>query len=288
MTTTVDQQPGRHSAPGPEATGEPTSLPDGLRVTQARVLRSEWAKFFSLRSSYFALGAAVLGMVGFGALFAAVTANRWQEMRPQRRLAFDPTAISLNGYALAQLVVGVLGVLVITGEYSTGMIRASMSAVPTRLPVLWAKLAVFAVVAFVVTTVSAFTAFFLGQALLSGQHIQTTIGAPDVLRAVLGTGLYLTVVGLLGVAIGWIIRNTAGAIATVFGILLVVPALAEALPDSWATHVNPYLPSNAGQQLVTVRHEAGMLAPWAGFAVFCGYAVAAIVLAAVLLRRRDV
>jgi ABC-2 type transport system permease protein len=262
-------------------------LPDDLKVTQWRVVRSEWLKFWSLRSSYITLGAAVVGMIAFGVLFSAVTANRWPVMRAAAKLRFDPTDTSLRGFALAQLIVGVLGVLVVTGEYSTGMIRATMSAAPTRLPVIWAKAAVFGVVTYVVGTVTAFVSFFVGQALLSSQHIQTTLSAPGVLRAVLGVGLYLTVVGLLGVALGWIIRSTAGGIATLFGLLLVLPALGEALPDSWSTHVVPYLPSDAGQSVTAVRPDPGSLAPWTGFGWFCVYALVAFVLAVVLVRRRD-
>jgi ABC-2 type transport system permease protein len=274
------------------ADGAPTTsldahLPAGLKVTQLRVLRSEWLKFWTLRSSYITLGAAVLGMIGFGVLFSAVTASRWPELREVRKLAFDPTGTSLRGFELAQLILGVLGVLLVTGEYGTGMIRASMSAAPKRLPVVWAKAAVFTAVAFVVGEVSAFVAFLAGQALLSSQHIQTSLGAPEVLRTVFGTGLYLTGVGLLGVALGWIIRSTAGGIATLFGLLLVLPALGEALPDSWAQHINPYLPSNAGQSLTAVHPDPGMLAPWTGFGVFCVYVVVAFAFAVVLVKRRD-
>jgi ABC-2 type transport system permease protein len=262
-------------------------LPDDLKVTQLRLLRSEWLKFRSLRSTYATLLATIVGMIGFGILFAAVTASRWATMTAAERARFDPTAVSLRGYFLAQLVVGVLGVLVVTGEYSTGMIRATIAAAPKRLPVLWAKVIVFAVVTFVVTTLSSFGAFLAGQAILSSQHIETTLAAPNVLRAVIGTGLYLTVVGLLGVALGWIIRATAGAIGTVFGLLLVLPVLGDALPASWGANINPYLPSNAGAQVLSVQHSAGMLSPWTGFAVFCLYAVVGIVVAAVLLKRRD-
>jgi ABC-type transport system involved in multi-copper enzyme maturation permease subunit len=264
-----------------------SGLPGDLKVTQLRLVRSEWLKFRSLRSTYATLLATILGMVGFGILFAAVTASRWSVMDARERARFDPTAVSLRGYFLAQLVVGVLGVLIVSGEYGTGMIRATLSAAPKRLPVLWAKVIVFAVVTFVVTTLSSLVAFLAGQAILSSQHIETTLAAPNVLRAVIGTGLYLTVVGLLGVALGWIIRHTAGAIATVFGLLLVLPALGDALPTSWGDHINPYLPSNAGQQLVSVQHEIGMLSPWSGFAVFYLYAVVGIAVAAVLLKRRD-
>lgn len=282
-TDTVDAKRDDRPSPPPAA----AKLPTDLKVTQWRVLRSEWLKFRSLRSSYYALATALVGMIGFGSLFAAVTANRWARFTHAEQLRFDPTGVSLRGFYLAQLVIVVLGVLVVTGEYSTGMIRASLSAVPTRLPVLWAKAVVFAVAAWLVTTLGAFGAFFAGQKLLSSQHIQTTLSAPNVLRSVLGVGLYLTVVGLLGVGLGWIIRNTAGAIATAFGLLLVLPALAEALPSSWADNVIPYLPSNAGQVLTSVRTDPIMLAPWTGFAVFCGYAAAALVIGAILLKRRD-
>jgi hypothetical protein len=280
-----------HEADGGAPSRVPASLdahlPTGLKVTQWRVVRSEWAKFWSLRSSWITLAATVIGMIGFGILFSAVTANRWPVEHMAAKLRFDPTGTSLRGFELAQLIVGVLGVLVVTGEYGTGMIRATMSAVPTRLPVLWAKGAVFGVVVYVVGTVTSFVAFLIGQALLSSQHIQTTLSAPGVLRAVFGTGLYLTVVGLLGVALGWIIRSTAGGIATLFGMLLVLPALGEALPDSWAQHIDPYLPSNAGGSIAAVHPDPGMLAPWTGFGVFCIYAVVGVVLAVVLVRRRD-
>jgi ABC-2 type transport system permease protein len=205
----------------------------------------------------------------------------------EERARISPTGASLRGVLLAQLIIGVLGVLVVTGEYSTGMIRASLSAAPTRLPVLWAKAIVFAVVTWALCTASAFVAFFAGQALLHAQHFDTTLSAPGVLRSVMGAGLYLTVVGLLGVALGWIIRHTAGAISALFGLLLILPLLAEALPDSWAQHIVPYLPSNAGARIMNPRISPGDLAPWTGFAWFCGYLVVSIVVAAVLLTRRD-
>ncbi|HVV12274.1 ABC transporter permease [Amycolatopsis sp.] len=258
-----------------------------VRVTQARVVAFEWVKFRSLRSSYIALAANFVVLAGFGVLFPAVIKSRWPRMDLAEQARFDPAGASLRGLFLAQLIIGVLGVLVVSGEYSTGQIRSTLTAVPRRLPVLWAKLAVFAVASFVVCTAGAFVAFFAGQAILSPLHIQTTLSAPGVLRAVLGTGLYLTVVGLLGVALGWLLRHTAGAIGTLFGLLLVVPGLVEALPDSWSNTIGPYLPSTAGQAVAMVRADSGSLAPWTGFAVFCGYLVVAVVGAAVLLRRRD-
>ncbi|GLY68206.1 ABC transporter permease subunit [Amycolatopsis taiwanensis] len=264
------------------------SMPPGVKVTHARVAASEWAKFFSLRSSYLVLAATVLVMAGFGVLFSGVTANRFSSMSPAELAKYDPTATSLRGVFMAQLTIGVLGVLTVTGEYATGMIRSSVSAAPRRLPLVWAKLIVFGLVSGMVCTASAFGAFFLGQALLNAQHAGTTLAAPGVFRAVLGTGLYLTVVGLIGVALGWIVRHTAGAIATLFGVLLILPPLMSALPDSWGRHINPYLPTNAGQEVLTVHPEPGMLAPWNGFVVFCLYLVLAVAAGAISLRRRDV
>ncbi|MDT5026308.1 MAG: type transport system permease protein [Micromonosporaceae bacterium] len=255
------------------------------KVTQGRVLVSEWIKLRSLRSTVYTLLAAIVMTVGLGMLFSGVMANRWAQLDPQELARFDPTGVSLRGVFLAQLAIGVLGVLLISGEHSTGMIRATLSAVPKRLPVLWAKVGVFSVVAAVLMTAASFLAFLGGQALL-GSH-GTTLAAAGVVRAVVGAGLYLTVVGLLGIGLGFIIRNTAGAIATLFGLLLVLPILGEVLPSTWSQHVVPYLPSNAGQAIMSIHQAPGDLAPWTGFAVFCGYAAAAIIAAAILLKRRD-
>jgi hypothetical protein len=256
-------------------------------VTQAKVLRSEWIKMRTLRSTFFTLLAALVALIGLGALFSAFTANHWPSMNAAERADFEPALTSLRGYFLAQLAVGVLGVLMMTGEYATGMIRATLAAVPRRLPVLWAKAGLYTAVVWVVTTAGALVAFLVGQSLLSSHHINTTLSAPGVPRVVFGAGLYLAVVGLLGVAIGALIRNTAGGVATLFGLLLVVPVLFEALPASWANHVNQWLPSNAGQSLVDLHHKAHTLTPWTGFTVFVLYALAALAAAAVLLKRRD-
>jgi ABC-type transport system involved in multi-copper enzyme maturation permease subunit len=277
MSTTTITAP-RHSA------GQDKAV-EHHEVTQGRVLVSEWIKLRSLRSTVYTLLAAIVMTVGLGMLFAGVTANRWAQLDPPERAQFDPTGVSLRGVFLAQLAIGVLGVLLISGEYSTGMIRATLAAVPKRLPVLWAKAGLFSVVAAVLMIAASFAAFLGGQALL-GSH-STTLAAAGVARAVVGAGLYLTVVGLLGVGLGFIIRNTAGAIATLFGLLLVLPVLGAVLPSSWAKHIVPYLPSNAGQAVMSVHQAPGDLAPWTGFAVFCGYAAAAIIAAAILLKRRD-
>ncbi|WP_182906889.1 ABC transporter permease subunit [Microbispora sp. H13382] len=258
---------------------------DRRRVTQGRVMRSEWIKLWSLRSTVYTLVAAVGTMIGAGMLLCAFMAAQAALPGSPHQALFDPAGAGLRGVSLAQLAVGVLGVLLVTAEYSTGMIRATLSAVPRRLPVLWAKAGVFTVVAAVLMIAASFTAFLGGQAVLGERG--TTLAADGVARAVAGAGLYLTVVGLLGVGLGFILRNTAGAVAALFGLLLVLPTLGEVLPADWGRRVVPYLPSNAGQVIMSVRPAPGELAPWTGFAIFCGYAAVTIVVAAVLLKRRD-
>src|SRR6201993_4522636 len=146
-----------------------------LKVTQARVLLSEFTKFRSLRSTVYTLLTAVALMIGIGALFSAVTASQYHTFSAVDKAAFNPVTTSLIGVSFAVVAFGVLGVLLMSGEYSTGMIRSSLTAVPRRLPVLWAKLAVFAAVIFSVSLVTSLVSFFLGQALLDGQHIGVTI-----------------------------------------------------------------------------------------------------------------
>jgi ABC-2 type transport system permease protein len=254
-------------------------------VTQTRVLRSEWLKMRTLRSTLIVLALTVVALVGIAALIGAVTNSHFASMSPGERANFNAVDRVLGGVNIAQLTIGVLGVLLVTGEYSTGMIRATFAAVPRRLPVLWAKLAVFAVVVFVICLAASFIAFFVGQATL-GTH-GVGLSAPGALRAVFGVALYVTVVGLLGVAFGFIIRNTAGGIAALFLLLLVLPGLSNLLPSSWQNSIVPYYPSNAGQALYTLHGDHAMMQPWSGFALFVGYLAVAVLIAAVGLRRRD-
>ena len=257
----------------------------GIKVTQARVARSEWIKLRSLRSTVYTLAASVAITVGIGLLLAGIALLHLDAGHGLGSL--DPATISLYGVYPAQLTIGVLGVLLVTGEYATGLIRATLSAVPRRLPVLWAKLGVFAVVAAVTSETALFVTFLAGQAILSAKHAGASLSDPGVLRAVTGAGLYLTVVGLLAMALGFIVRNTAGAMAMLFSIVLVLPVLGDVPPADWATHIAPYLPSNAGQAVMQLRPALNTLAPWTGFALFAGYTAVAIAVAAVVLKRRD-
>jgi ABC-type transport system involved in multi-copper enzyme maturation permease subunit len=267
----------------------PVDLAEG-RITQLGVIRSEWIKLRSLRSTWYSLLATVVIVTGLGTLFSALRAHRFnQATGPDGRVfGFDATQVSLRGVFLAQLAIGVLGVLVITGEYSTGMIRSSIAAVPHRQPVLIAKALVFGIMAFVVTGVSAFFAFVFGQQALASTHAQASLSTPHAVRAIFGAALYLTVIGLLAVGLGFLVRNTAGAIAALFGVVLVLPLLTNALPDPYSTDIAKYLPLSAGTQIMVTRNfDPTMLGPWTGLGVTALYAVAAIVGGAVMLKRRD-
>jgi hypothetical protein len=266
----------------------PTSSADNgtgkhVRVTQTRVVLSEWTKFRSLRSTIYTLLLAVVFMIGIGAMITAITSNQPGGLEPGE----SGVSISLSGIFFAQLAIGVLGVLLITGEYGTGMIRSSLTVVPRRLPMLWAKLGVFAGVAALTMLVSSFAAFFVGQAVLSGQQMNGSLSDPGALRAVVGAALYVTVAGMIALALGALLRNTAAAITTFVGVFFVLPTLTLLLPASVTEHFVQYLPSNLGGVLAGSAGGPHSLAPWTGFGLLCGYAVILIGSAAWRLRRAD-
>ena len=254
-------------------------------VTPARVVRSEWIKLRSLRSTTMTLAAALGALIIAGCLAGWATSHYWATARPEQIAQFSPIDSTLVGYNLAQLAVVVLGVLLVTGEYATGMIRATFATVPRRLPVLWAKAIVYAGVTFVLMLAAAFAAFVGGQQFL-GTH-GTDLSATDALRAIFGVAGYLTLIGVFAVALGFIIRSTAGGIATLFGLLLVLPGIGLLLPASWQHHVLPYLPSNAGASMISAQHAAGSLSESAGLVVLLGWVVAALLCAALLVKQRD-
>ena len=265
----------------------PATRRDGSGVTLPHVIRSEWTKLWSLRSTRYSLIAAFVGMAGLGPLIAVVSMARWAHLSVQDRLTFDSIDRSLGGFHLAQLAIAVLGVLVITGEYSTGQIRSSLLAVPRRLPVLWAKLLVFAAVTFMLMLVASLIGFFASQAILTQHHVNVSLSHPHALRALLGTVLYMTVTGVLCTALGTIVRSTAGGISTFVALLFVLPGIMDILPSSIGNAVHPYLPSTAGAGVGQAVLDPHMFSPWGGFALFCGYTALAVAVAAYVLRRRD-
>jgi ABC-2 type transport system permease protein len=257
------------------------------RVTHRRVLQAEWTKLRSLHSSLYCLLATAAVTVGLAVGFAAADVSRWDQMTAQDRAKFDPTQICLFGIYLAQVAVGVLGVLTASSEYGTGLIRATLTAVPRRLPVLWAKTCVTAAATLTATVPATIAAFLLGQAILSRRQLNVSFTHPNTARAVIGAAGYLAVIAVLGLALGVILRGTAPAITTLTGILLVAPVLAGLLPGTWGHDITKYLPSNAGQAIMTMKSSSASLSPFVGLAVLCAYTAAALLAAAVLLNRRD-
>ena len=256
-------------------------------ATFGDVLRSEWTKLRSVRSTFWSLTATVVLGVGLGAAISAAAAHGYPKSSVSGKLSWDPTAVSLDGMALASLAIVVLGVLCISSEYSSGMIHPSLIAVPKRGRVLAAKSLVFAAVTFVVGEVTSFAAFFVGQALISGHAPHAALGDPGVARAVVGTGLLLASLAVLSVAAGTLLRHPATAIATMIAVLFVLPAIAQALPDSWRNPVTEFWPTEAGGQLTSVYHAAHTLQPWPGFGVMCLFTAIVYAVAWTLLDRRD-
>jgi ABC-2 type transport system permease protein len=254
------------------------------------LISAEWTKIRSLRSTVWALLLLFVVTVGFTALFTGLTVAQWDTSDPAQKaqILADPGRMVLGaGFQLGQLAVCVLGVLVVTGEYSSGTIRASLLAVPTRTPVLAAKAAVFAVLIFIVGELTAIPTFFLGSAILHSRA-PVSITDPGVLRAVFGGGLYLAVLAVFAIAIGALVRHTAGAITGIIGFVLVLAPLTQLLPGSLGKHIHAYLPSEAGS-LAASPHQApnDLLTPWQGLSVFCLETAVLVAVAAYLLRRRD-
>jgi len=271
------------------AAGVP-GLPSG-RYTLAGALRSEWTKLRSVRSTSWSLVATAVLTIAIGILATSTEAGRWAHANAGDRLAFDPTSLSLAGFLFGQLAIGVLGVLMVSAEYSTGTIRATFGAIPNRTLVLAAKVAVFSVVAFVIGEALAFSSFFIGQAVLSGSAPTAALSQPGVLRAVVGGGLFLTVLGLFAVGLGSIVRHSAGAITAFVAIFFVIPLIVEALPSTIKDAVGKYLPDNIGATMTTVkqgfRTDVPTFSPWVSFGLLCAYAAVTLAIGGILLARRD-
>ncbi|MBB4664705.1 ABC transporter permease [Conexibacter arvalis] len=253
-----------------------------IAVTHARVARSEWIKLRTVRSTVLTYLFAIAALGGSGLLVAISALERWESMSPSERAGVRIHEYVLAGDDLAFLALGVVGVIAVTGEYTTGMVRATLAAVPARLPVLWAKLAVLCATTFALMLPTSLVTYLVGDAIMS-QRWEERLTDPGVLRVVVGTAVVATLVCALGVVLGFLLRSTAGAIATLFAILIVLPmTLGQFVPE-----IAPYLPSSAMLSFITVSPEEDMLAAWPGLALFAGYVAVAIGGAAARLKRRD-
>ncbi|MFF0341304.1 hypothetical protein [Kribbella sp. NPDC004875] len=272
------------AADGRAATAKPQ-----YRVTGPRVLRSETAKLWSLRSTWITLALGLLFLVAFGTIAAvryhsSLTSGR--QLDPDFAHA-TTLSLALFGVPLSQLALGVLGVLVTAGEYSTGMIRSTLAAVPRRLPVLWSKAAVYGVVALLIAFVGTFVAFLVDSGILTGTPAALTISHSGVVRSLLGATLYLGLIGVIGVALGAMLRSVAGAISALVGALMLVPGLISLLPTAWHNAIQQYLPSEAGQAMYALHQAPHTLSPGAGLLVFAGWTALALAGGAWRLARSD-
>ena len=265
----------------------------GGRASLGGAVRSELTKIRSVRSTFWTLAAMILVTIGIGALFSFGHAQSFGQLTAAQQARVSPESIahaadySLFGLILGQLIVAVLGALTITSEYSTGMVRTSLTVMPRRGTLFAAKGLVFAAVALAAGLATSFASFFIGQAILSTQHISTTLGHPGVLRSVVGGGLFLACCGLLSYGIGAVLRHSAGAITASIALLFVAYILSNFLPRSWAEHVDKWIPFNAGAAIWENVSAPDMFSPWTGFAVFAAYTAVALAAGLILFRRRD-
>jgi ABC-type transport system involved in multi-copper enzyme maturation permease subunit len=277
-----------------------TNLPAAThRAGFGAALRSEWTKLISLRSTVVTLLATMAVTIGISTAISWGASSRiaFLQAHPGARgprfdvSGFDAVQTSMAGLIFGQLVIAVIGAMVITGEYGTGMIRTSLAAQPRRGPVLAAKLAVFTAVALVTGLVSSFSSFFIGQHFFATVNLNVGLGAPDALRAVIGGALFLTVAGLLAFGLGTILRHTAGAITAAVAILFISFIMFNFLPDTWQADARRWIPFFAGSGIWGTKVDPvdalHMWGPWTEFGVFTGYAILALIVGTVMFRKRD-
>ena len=253
----------------------------GLRT----VARMEWQKLRTVRSTWYIVAIFAACMIGLAML--AVGHENYAQMSAASRVSFDPTRDAFLGLVLGQLLLGVLGVLAITTEFSSGMIRATFAAAPRRPLVLAAKAAVLGAVTLAAGEISAFAAFFAAQAMLKAPAPHATLGQPGVVRAVLMSGAYPALIALISLGIGAIVRHTAGAICAVVGVLFVLPLLFAPLSPAVQNVAQNFLPHPMANTLTAVRPFPHTLPPWLTFGLLCGYAVAALSAGSWAVTRRD-
>lgn len=260
------------------------NVPGVRRPGFGATLRAEWIKFWSVRSSFWST--AMLFVLGAGlTVLVCATSAAWLASGEADE---SPLSFVTWGLMFAQITAIVLGTLVVTSEYGTGMIRATLAATPRRGSVLAAKAIVLSGTLFVVGTVTAFAGFFGGNFFLDREGIGIALGDEGVLRAMLGSGLYMAGLGLFAAAVGFLIRHTAAALSVVLALVFVVGNMAFLLPGTWGEWTAKLMPGNAGSGVATpVSFNPELLDPWVGFAVFAGEVALLTVIAWATFRRRD-
>ena len=255
-------------------------------MAATQVVRSEWTKIRSVASTVWTLSLAAVVTVALGVLISLLSKNEFDDLSTKDRLSFDPTFISFAGMSLGQLAMIVFGVLVVSNEYSTGMIRTSLAAVPQRGTFLFSKIAVATGLAFVVALATSFVAFFLGQAML-GSH-RASIGDPGVLRAVIGGGLYMTLIALFSMGVATMLRSPMLSLGILMPFFFLISAI---LGNVDATKkFGQDLPDQAGSkimQVVTPIDDDVPYGPWGGLGIMVLWVLVAVAGGYVLLKKRD-
>jgi hypothetical protein len=261
-------------------------LPRG-RSGFAQAVAMEWVKARTLRSTWWLALITLTATTGLAIVVLRYYPSHWSHLSRADRATFDPVNDGFTGLALAQLLMAAFGVLAVTSEYSAGMIRSTLAAVPRRPVVLAAKAAVTGGIALVIGEVAAFGAFWAGQAVLHSPAPHATLGQPGVARAVLLAGAYLGLMAVIGVGIGSIVRRSAAGVAVVAGLIFVLPPVTLVL-DGAHHSVQRYLPELIAENSMTaVKPVAYSLSAWAGLGMLCLYAAVLLGLGGWLLARRD-
>lgn len=258
-----------------------TAVPAPYRLTSRGILRSEWHKLWTLRSTWIMLGVASVLTVVLGMILAAT-------YTPSPDDEVDPVTYALLGTQIGQVAIAVLGILITAGEYATGMVRATMTAVPRRLPVLRAKTAVFGAVALGTLLVTNYLTFPLAQMFLGGTDLEASLGDPGIARAIAGSAAGTTLIGVIVLGLGSALRSIPGAIGAYVGGLILLPQLAVMIPNDTVQDLLNYFPLPAAESLAALHTTSGDLAPGTGLLALCGWAVASLAAATYLLKRRDV
>lgn len=283
LTTSPLPSPDASDNP-PVATAIAPASSSGIRLRN--VVHSEWIRFRSVRSSTITLLTAGAVMIAFGMIFSATAGSTEAAPGPTVGIT-DPIDIALGAASLTQMIIGVLGVLVVAGEYSTGLIRTSIAAVGRRLKLLGAKSIVLAGVTAAVMAVATTLAVWLGQAVYAGDEATVSMADSELWGVILGATTYLTGIALIGAALGFILRSTAGAIAVLVGGVFIGPNLLQLLPDSFTDVVLKYLPSEAGSAMMSRVSDPDLLSTGSAYVVFAAWVLGLLGMAAVLLRNRD-
>jgi ABC-2 type transport system permease protein len=267
------------------ATTYPSSPVPSVRATATRrAVKAEWTKLRTLPSTWRTVAMTVVAAIGFSALATAVQASSWATMSAQQRQAFDPTSSSLTGMWVAVVILGALGVRSVAAEYSTGMIRATFTAMPGRRRVLAAKAATAAAFVFPLALLCDVVSFELGQRILAGKHIQVALSHPGTLQALIFGAVAASLVTIVGVGLAGVIRHTAGAVTALAMLILGGAIFGQMLPAG----LRQYIPGIAVQAAVTVHRSAGLLRPSTALLVLVVYAIVALGAAALRVAHRDV